>query len=84
MAPSQRSEVTATGEVIAKNVQNKAQGGSAAEKRQGRSEQWRGVSERRGEERRRERQGVSEVARRVVSVRSVKNDLTYATRSSLR
>jgi hyperosmotically inducible periplasmic protein len=82
VAPSQRSEVTATDDVIAKNVQNKLK--ANPQLKNAKVEVNKGVVSLTGEVKSIDASAkASEVARSVAGVRSVKNDLTYATRSSL-
>ena len=83
VAPSQRTEVTADDNVIAKSVQNKLK--ADPQLKSAKVEVNNGVVSLSGEVKNIGASAkASEVARSVAGVRSVKNDLTYATRSSLR
>src|SRR6266852_1502058 len=83
VAPSHRSEVTADDKVIAKNVQSKLK--SDPQLKNAKAEVNNGVVSLTGEVKSIDASAkASEVARGVAGVRSVKNDLTYASRSSLR
>jgi len=83
VAPSQRSEVTADDKVIAKNVEKKMK--ADPQLKNTKVEVNNGVVSLSGEVKSIDASAkASEVARSVSGVRSVKNDLTYATRSSLR
>ena len=83
VAPSHRSEVTADDKVIAKNVQNKLK--ADPQLKNAKVEVNNGVVSLSGEVKSIDASAkASEVARSVAGVRSVKNDLTYATRSSVR
>jgi len=83
VAPSHRAEVTADDKVIAKNVQNKLK--SDPQLKTAKAEVNNGVVSLTGEVKSIDASArASEVARSVAGVRSVKNDLTYASRSSLR
>jgi hyperosmotically inducible protein len=83
VAPSQRAEVTADDKVIAKNVQNKLK--NDPQLKNAKVEVNNGVVSLTGEVKTIDASAkASEVARGVAGVRSVKNDLTYASRSSLR
>jgi hyperosmotically inducible protein len=83
VAPSQRSEVTADDKVVAKNVQNKLK--ADPQLKNVKVEVNKGVVSLSGEVKSIDASAkASEVARNVAGVRSVKNDLTYATRSSLK
>ena len=83
VAPSQRAEITADDKVIAKNVQAKLKHDSAL--KNAKVEVNNGVVSLTGEVRSIDASAkASEMARSVAGVRAVKNDLTYASRSSLR
>jgi hyperosmotically inducible protein len=83
VAPSQRSEVTADDKVVAKNVQNKLK--ADPQLKNVKVDVNKGVVSLSGEVKSIDASAkASEVARNVAGVRSVKNDLTYATRSSLK
>jgi hyperosmotically inducible protein len=83
VAPSQRAEVTAEDSIIAKNVQNRLK--ADPQLKDTKVEVNKGVVSLSGEVKSIEASAkASEIARSVAGVRSVKNDLTYATRSSLR
>src|SRR6266851_2074416 len=83
VAPSQRTEVTADDNVIAKSVQNKLK--ADPQLKNAKVVVNNGVVSLSGEVKNIAASAkASEVARSVAGVRSVKNDLTYATRSSLR
>ena len=83
VAPSQRSEVAADDKVIAKNVQNKLK--ADPQLKNAKVDVNNGVVSLSGEVKSISASAkASEVARSVTGVRSVKNDLTYATRSSLK
>ena len=83
VAPSHRAEVTADDKVIAKNVQNKLK--NDPQLKTAKVEVNNGVVSLTGEVKSIDASArASEVARSVAGVRSVKNDLTYASRSSLR
>jgi len=83
VAPSQRTEVTADDNAIAKSVQNKLK--ADPQLKSAKVEVNNGVVSLSGEVKNIGASAkASEVARSVAGVRSVKNDLTYATRSSLR
>jgi hyperosmotically inducible periplasmic protein len=83
VAPSQRSEVTADDKVVAKNVQNKLK--ADPQLKNVKVEVNKGVVSLSGEVKSIDASAMaSEVARNVAGVRSVKNDLTYATGSSLK
>jgi hyperosmotically inducible protein len=83
VAPSQRSEVTADDKVVAKNVQNKLK--ADPQLKNVKVEVNKGVVSLSGEVKSIDASAkASEVASRVAGVRSVRNDLTYATRSSLK
>ena len=83
VAPSKRSEVTADDKVVAKNVQSKFK--ADPQLKNVKVEVNNGVVSLSGEVKSIDASAkASEVARSVAGVRSVKNDLTYATRSSLK
>ncbi len=83
VAPSQRSEVAADDKVVAKNVQSKFK--ADPQLKNVKVEVNKGVVSLSGEVKSIDASAkASEVARSVAGVRSVKNDLTYATRSSLK
>ena len=83
VAPSKRSEVAADDKVVAKNVQSKFKADPQLKKVKVEVNQ--GVVSLSGEVKSIDASAkASEVARSVAGVRSVKNDLTYATRSSLK
>jgi len=83
VAPSQRSEVAADDKVVAKNVQNKLK--ADPQLKNVKVEVNKGVVSLSGEVKSIDASAkASEVARSVAGVRSVRNDLTYATRSSLK
>jgi osmotically-inducible protein OsmY len=83
VAPSQRSEVTADDKVIAKNVQSKLK--QDPQLKNAKVEVNNGVVSLTGEVKSIDASAkASEVARSVAGVRSVKNDLTYASRTSLK
>ena len=83
VAPSQRSEVAADDKVVAKNVQSKFK--ADPQLKNVKVEVNQGVVSLSGEVKSIDASAkASEVARSVAGVRSVKNDLTYATRSSLK
>jgi len=83
VAPSQRAEVTAEDNIIAKNVQNRLK--ADPQLKDTKVEVNKGVVSLSGEVKSIEASAkASEIAHSVAGVRSVKNDLTYATRSSLR
>jgi hyperosmotically inducible protein len=83
VAPSHRAEVTADDKVIAKNVQSKLK--QDPQLKNAKVEVNGGVVSLTGEVKSIDASAkASEVARSVAGVRSVKNDLTYASRSSLR
>src|SRR5262249_61514542 len=83
VAAPQRSEITADDKVIAKNVQAKLKNDPAL--KHAKVEVNNGVVSLTGEVKSIDASAkASEVARSVAGVRSVKNDLTYASRSSLR
>jgi len=80
VAPSQRSEVAADDKVVAKNVQNKLK--ADPQLKSVKVEVNKGVVSLSGEVKSIDASAkASEVARSVAGVRSVRNDLTYATRS---
>lgn len=81
--PAQRAEVTADDKVIAQNVQTKLK--QDPQLKNAKIDVNNGVVSLTGEVKSIEASAkASEVARSVAGVRSVKNDLTYASRSSLR
>jgi osmotically-inducible protein OsmY len=83
VAPSKRSEVAADDKVVAKNVQSKFK--ADPQLKNVKVEVNKGVVSLSGEVKSIDASAkASEVARSVAGVRSVKNDLTYATRSSLK
>jgi len=83
VAPSKRSEVAADDKVVAKNVQSKFKADPQLKKVKVEVNQ--GVVSLSGEVKSIDASAkASEVARSVAGVRSVKNDLTYAMRSSLK
>jgi len=83
VAPSKRSEVAADDKVVAKNVQSKFK--ADPQLKNVKVEVNNGVVSLSGEVKSIDASAkASEVARSVAGVRSVKNDLTYATRSSLK
>jgi len=83
VAPSKRSEVAADDKVVAKNVQSKFK--ADPQLKNVKVEVNQGVVSLSGEVKSIDASAkASEVARSVAGVRSVKNDLTYATRSSLK
>ena len=83
VAPSQRREVAADDKVVAKNVQSKFK--ADPQLKNVKVEVNKGVVSLSGEVKSIDASAkASEVARSVAGVRSVKNDLTYATRSSLK
>lgn len=83
VAPSQRSEVAADDKVVAKNVQKKLK--ADPQLKNVKVEVNKGVVSLSGEVKSIDASAkASEVARSVIGVGSVKNDLTYATRSSLK
>ena len=83
VAPSQRAAVAADDKVIAKNVEQKLK--EDPQLKNAKIEVNNGVVSLSGEVKSIDASAkASEVARSVAGVRSVKNDLTYATRSSLR
>jgi len=83
VAPSRRTEVTADDNAIAKSIQNKLK--ADPQLKSAKVEVNNGVVSLTGEVKNIGASAkASEVARSVAGVRSVKNDLTYATRSSLR
>ena len=83
VAPSQRREVAADDKVVAKNVQSKFK--ADPQLKNVKVEVNNGVVSLSGEVKSIDASAkASEVARSVAGVRSVKNDLTYATRSSLK
>jgi hyperosmotically inducible protein len=83
VAPSQRAEVTADDKVIAKNVQSKLK--QDPQLKNAKVEVNNGVVSLTGEVKSIDASAkASEVARSVAGVRSVKNDLTYASRTSLK
>ncbi len=83
VAPSQRSEVAADDKVVAKKVQSKFK--ADPQLKNVKVEVNKGVVSLSGEVKSIDASAkASEVARSVAGVRSVKNDLTYATRSSLK
>ena len=83
VAPSKRSEVTADDKVVAKNIQSKFK--ADPQLKNVKVEVNKGVVSLSGEVKSIDASAkASEVARSVAGVRSVKNDLTYATRSSLK
>jgi len=83
VAPSQRREVAADDKVVAKNVQSKFK--ADPQLKNVKVEVNKGVVSLSGEVKSIDASAkASEVARSVAGVQSVKNDLTYATRSSLK
>ena len=83
VAPSKRSEVAADDKVVAKNVQSKFK--ADPQLKNVKVEVNKGVVSLSGEVKSIDASAkASEVARSVAGVQSVKNDLTYATRSSLK
>ena len=83
VAPSKRSEVAADDKVVAKNVQSKFK--ADPQLKNVKVEVNKGVVSLSGEVKSIDTSAkASEVARSVAGVQSVKNDLTYATRSSLK
>jgi hyperosmotically inducible protein len=83
VAPSRRSEVAADDKVVAKNVQSKLK--ANPQLKNVKVEVNKGVVSLSGEVKSIDASAkASEVAGSVAGVRSVRNDLTYATRSSLR
>jgi len=83
VAPSKRSEVAADDKVVAKNVQSKFK--ADPQLKNVKVEVNQGVVSLSGEVKSIDASAkASEVARSVAGVRSVRNDLTYATRSSLK
>jgi hyperosmotically inducible protein len=83
VAPSKRSEVAADDKIVAKNVQSKFK--ADPQLKNVKVEVNKGVVSLSGEVKSIDASAkASEVARSVAGVRSVKNDLTYATRSSLK
>ena len=83
VAPAKRSEVAADDKVVAKNVQSKFK--ADPQLKNVKVEVNNGVVSLSGEVKSIDASAkASEVARSVAGVRSVKNDLTYATRSSLK
>jgi len=83
VAPSKRSEVAADDKVVAKNVQSKFK--ADPQLKNVKVEVNKGVVSLSGEVKSIDASAkASEVARSVAGVRSVKNDLTYATRSRLK
>ena len=83
VAPSKRSEVAADDKVVAKNVQSKFK--ADPQLKNVKVEVNKGVVSLSGEVKSIDASAkASEVARSVAGVRSVRNDLTYATRSSLK
>ena len=82
VAPAERREVTADDKIIAKNVQSKLK--ADPQLKGAKVEVNKGVVSLTGEVKSIDASAkASEVARSVAGVRSVRNDLTYATRSSL-
>lgn len=83
VAPAQRAEVAADDKIIAKNVESKLK--ADPQLKNAKVEVNNGVVSLSGEVKSINASAkASEVARSVAGVRAVKNDLTYATRSSLR
>jgi hyperosmotically inducible periplasmic protein len=83
VAPSRRSEVAADDKVVAKNVQSKLK--ANPQLKNVKVEVNKGVVSLSGEVKSIDASAkASEVSRSVAGVRSVRNDLTYATRSSLK